>query len=468
MARRSVTIDDLYELKIVDEPCVDPAGVRVAFTVTALDREADEYRSQIWIWDSRGGGLIRLTSGEHRDSRPQWSPDGSQIAFISKREDADDARPQIHLISVHGGEPEQLTRVEFGVDAFEWSPDGSRMLFVSSTPEREERDTDVRLITTARFRGDGSGYYDDRFKQIYVLDVATRRIRQLTEGPFDHVQATWTPGGNEIAFVSNRSEGWEFSQVRDIYLVKAESGIVRRLTDGSGQWSLPSWSSDGSQLVAYGTRRLDSGSPRNELFRISLTGAQPESLTSDLDVDFRDASISDWNGYPFGPAVWIGDDELLTVASVRGLVRPVTLDMESGNLQYRAPEAGRFGNPRPLHDGTLVATYTDFVQPGELVQLRPDGSFEQLTHFNDQWLDEVELSMPERLDVTSPDGIEVSGWLLRPPGLDEDEAAPLLLEIHGGPFGMYADTFMHEFHLLAAQGYAVLFMNPRGFGRPRR
>ncbi|MEZ4569119.1 MAG: hypothetical protein R2849_02070 [Thermomicrobiales bacterium] len=111
------------------------------------------------------------------------------------------------------------------------------------------------------------------------------------------------------------------------------------MTDGSRAMVSFSWSSDGSQLVAYGTRQMPIQQPtRSEeaVSRLRLPG-QPESLTSDLDVDFRDASISDWNGYPFGPAVWIGDDELLTVASVRGLVRLVTLDMlESGNRRYRA------------------------------------------------------------------------------------------------------------------------------------
>ena len=467
MARRSVSVQDLFELRSVDDPMVDPVGSQIAFVVTWIEQEDDCYRSSIWVRDFATGDQIRLTSGRYRDSKPAWSPDGSSLAFISDRGDCeDDAGAQIHVIPASGGEPRQLTRHAHGVDAFEWSPDGTRMLFVAgqttSRPDGNERDSDVRVVTTARFRVDGAGYLDDRYKQIFILNVRSGAIRQLTDGPYDHQHATWAPNGNEIAFVGNRREGWEFSNVRDVYLVKTESAVVRRLTDGDGHWSHPAWSPDGSRLAAYGTRDFKSQSARNEIFTIAIGSGDVRSASAKLDVDFRDSTTSDWNGWGLVKPRWLEDRSVVCVAGVAGQVRPVRVDLEAGELSYLAESGGRYGHPQPLRDGSFVAVRTDFTDPGEVVKIDRSGETEALTDFNRAWRDSVEVAIPEPLDVTSPDGESVAAWLLKPPGLADGQQAPLLLEIHGGPFGMYCDTFMHEFHLLAAQGYGVLFANPRG------
>ena len=467
MNLRAVSTDDLFELSMVDEPRVDPLDCRVAFTVTRLDREEDGYRSRIWLLDLNDDSLIPLTNGDHRDTCPRWSPEGTSLAFLSDRGSEDRKGPrQIFLMPVSGGEPRQLTNLKHGVESFDWSPDGRTIASVSSCRDPEldaaYEETDVRVITSARFRSDGSGYLEDRYKQILLIDVETGESRQITDGPFDHLQPTWSPNGGEIAFVSNRRDGWEFSNVRDIYLIKTESGQIRQLTTGDGSWSQPSWSPDGRSIAAYGTRELRSGSARNELFLVDPAGTGAQSCTAGIDVDFRDSSISDWNGYALAPPHWTDLEHVLCVAGVRGAVTPVSVNIASRTVTYRAEKRGRYGQPQQLPGGDIVATRTDFCDPGELVLINGGQQYEKVTSFNADWLNQVELTRPEALTATSPDGVEVSGWLMRPPALAEDATAPLLLELHGGPFGMYADTFMHEFHLLAAQGYGIVFTNPRG------
>lgn len=465
MTKRAVAIDDLYELRLVDDPDVSPCGTKVVFSVTGLDRDEDDYRSQIWMQNTESGELIPLTSGRYRDTRPQWSPDGEAVAFLSKRKDEDDdeASTQIYCMPVAGGEPQQVSNHDRSISSFEWAPDGRRMLFVANQRiQPTNDDTDVRLITTPRFRFDGLGYFDDSFKQVFVLDLSSGIARQLTDGPFDHLQATWAPNGNEIALSGNRREGWEFSSVRDIYLVKAESGHVRQLTGGDGQWSLPSWSPDGSRIAAVGTKNLTSASARNELFVIDVADGEVHAVTGTLDIDFRDSSISDWNGYGLDKPLWLGSDELLSVAGIRGNVLPVVVDISTSDHDVLGGDRGRYGHPKALSDGRFVATRSDFTDPGDLVVFRRGGEFERVTGFNRAWVDEVALVEPVSLTAESEDGEPVSGWLMRPPGIEDGESIPLVLEIHGGPFGMYGDTFMHEFQLLVAQGYAVVFANPRG------
>ncbi len=466
MSKRPVSIDDLFCMKIIDDPDVDRSGSKVAFTVTRLDRDLDVYLSQIWVHDVDRNDCFALTNGQHRDTHPQWSPDGSAIAFLSNRADDDHPGSQVFVVSVAGGEPRRLTTHEHGIDMFEWSPAGDRLLFVASQPEPRngpsERETDVRVITTARYRADGAGYLDDRFKQVFTFDIRSGDSRQLTSGRFDHQQAAWSPNGSEIAFVSNRRSGWEFSQIRDIYLIKSESGHVRQLTHGDGRWSLPSWSPDGRQLAAYGSQNLTSAGARNELFVISIADRQVGSVTAHLDIDFRDSTISDWNGYGLDRVVWLDSEQLLAVAGIRGNIQPAVIDISSGDCEFFTGPNGRVGHPQPLKDGSIVAVRSDFSNPGELVRIGDDSQIEAITAFNQEWLESVELSVPRPFEVQSTGGETVAAWLMPPVGIAADEKTALLLEIHGGPFGMYGDTFMHEFQLLAGKGYGVLFTNPRG------
>lgn len=467
-SRRLMEIDDLFRMRIVDDPHVDPSGRRVAFTVTRLDRDDNTYRSQIWQLDLESGELAALTAGQHRDGNPRWSPDGQWLAFTSNRGAGDGKQKasRIWLMPAGGGEPRPLTSSEQTIEGFEWSPDSRRIAFVSPVhdPEAaaETEGTDVMVIRTPRFRFDGMGFLRDRYRQIFVIDIDGGEARQITSGRFDHTQIAWAPNGYEIAFSSNRDEGWEYSNVRDIYVVRLPGGQIRRLTDGQGSWGRPSWSPSGDRLACFGTRRIDISGARTEIFVCDSTGDNLRSITGEIDRDFHDAAIADWAGYQARAPIWLGEDAIAAVMSDRGAVRLARVNVDGGQMEELTPEHGRVGAPAAVPDGGFIMARNDFIDPGELYRLHPDGRFEAVTSFNADWRTEVELAEPEPLSATSPDGEEIHGWLLRPTGPVDENGAPLLLEIHGGPFGMYAETMMHEFHLLSAQGYAVAFCNPRG------
>ena len=189
-------------------------------------------------------------------------------------------------------------------------------------------ETDVRVITSARFRSDGSGYLEDRYKQIFLSDTITGDVQQITDGQYDHIQAAWSPNGNELAFCEQPAR-WlgvlqgtgSLSREDRVETDPATNG--RRREAGHSHPGPQT----GRTIAAYGTTELRSGSARNELFLVDLATSSVRSCTSENDLDLRDSSISDWNGYALNPPIWIDSDHVLCVAGVRGAVTPVSIDV---------------------------------------------------------------------------------------------------------------------------------------------
>jgi len=467
MTKRGVEPHDIYRIKLVNDPQVSSDGKRVVFSVTELDEQENCYRAAIWLLDLPNGEPRRLTSGKHRDDQPRWSPDGSTLSFTSDRNPDEVGKGQIWQMPVDGGEPSRLTRLAESVEEYGWSPDGQRIVCVSKVRHGEhDPDSDVRHIRTVRFRYDGEGFLEDKYRQLFVVDVATGNASQITDGPYDHSNPAWSPTGHEIAFVGNRNEGWEFSSVRDIYAIRPAGTVqnIRRVTDGSGKWSQPSWSPDGATIAFLGTQRLDSDSPRAELYVVPAGGGAPESLTTEYDRNVRDGAIADTASFASRAPLWDAEGHSISVVfSEQGQVHIARVAYPDGELSQVTSGRRRHGAGALLPDGGYVFAANDAVTVGELFFCNADGgNMRQLTHLNAEWQDEVTITQPEQFWVESADGRKVHGWIMKPVGFVEGATYPLLLEIHGGPFGMYAESMMHEFQVLAARGYVVLFTNPRG------
>jgi len=465
MTKRLIEAGDIFKIQLVSDPQVSPDGSTVAYTVTELDEKENRYRTAIWLVSLDGGEPRRLTSGKHRDGQPRWSPDGKRLAFTSDRKDGDTPKGQIWTIAVDGGESTRLTSLDGGIEEFCWSPDGQRIAAVSKVRVGEHNpDSDIRHIQTIRYRFDGQGYLDDKYRQIFVIDAHSGDARQVTEGAFEHQHPAWSPTGHEIAFDSNREPGWELSPYHDIYAVRASGNAIRKVTDSSGEWSTPSWSPDGTTLAFFGTRRVMSDAARSELFTVPAGGGSPTPLTDHIDRNLRDGATADLVGYPGRPPIWGPDGSNLSIVfSEHGQVHLATVSVPDGEMQELTSGRRRVGAIDLIPDGGYVYMANTATTPPEIFACDASGRNErQLTNHNADWLAGVEISEPEPFWVDSPDGRKVHGWIMKPIGFEEGKKYPLVLEIHGGPFGMYGETMMHEFQLLAARGYVVLYTNPRG------
>jgi dipeptidyl aminopeptidase/acylaminoacyl peptidase len=445
--------DDICRIAWVADPRVSPDGRRVAFVVTRLSQERDEYLSTIWVVPTAGGEPRQLTAGPKRDRSPRWSPDGTQLAFVSER--GDDSKAQLYALPIDGGEPRRLTSLPNGVRQPAWSPDGCRLAFVSNVGDEPKDPSSPdskpsRVITAIKYRFNGEGFTDRR-AHVFVVDLEGGAPRQITDGDWADQEPAWSPDGRSIAFVSARHAERDVDNAADVWIVPAVGGEARRLTDASLQVQRPAFSPDGATIAFLGARK---GVGYNtELRIVPISGGESRSLTSGLDRSLNALG-------EVGP-VWSRDGRSLLVGADEHGNVPVYRVPVDGSASAKVVDGDRQVTGMTVAgDGTLVFAATDPLSPGELFVLA-GGSERQLTDLNGGWRAEVELAQPERCQFER-DGQQIDAWVMRPPGAERGQRYPVLLNIHGGPHSQYGNGFFDEFQIYAAAGYAVVFTNPRG------
>src|SRR5688572_296611 len=231
--------EDLTRIRTASDPQLSPDGKRVAFVVTTLSTEKDEYLSNIWVVETDRGEPRRLTTGPKRDMFPRWSPDGTRIAFVSEREPK--KKGQLYVLPIDGGEPVRLTDLKNGVSNPQWSPDGSRLAFLSRVggwqePEDEAeraKSKPARVLSTLKYRLDNEVWIYDRRNHLFVVsaDPADANApQQLTEGDCDHAARVWSPDGSLLAFTSARRETRDEDNAADVWVISPGGGEPRKVT----------------------------------------------------------------------------------------------------------------------------------------------------------------------------------------------------------------------------------------------
>ncbi|HEU0165267.1 MAG TPA: S9 family peptidase, partial [Thermomicrobiales bacterium] len=470
---RAITIEDLYEFVLPGEPNVSPDGSRVVAAVSSVSREDNGYRAGLWLVPLDGSPARRLTGGKWSDTSPRWSPDGTRIAFLSNRTEKTN---NIWILPTDGGEAHQVTTLKNGAGEIGWAPDGQSLVFTSrvdpesatrgSDEETKDGDekSDVKVITSARYKFDGRGFLEDKVGHIFTIDVANEDAEpvQLTSGHFNHTSPAWSPTGTEIAFVANRDPNWDLNGIADIWTIPASGGDPLRVTNGGGQFANPAWSPDGTRLAFTGERELSPIHVNAQLWISSATGEDLHSISADVDRSIGDSSMSGPGGPVTGSLIqWTPDGRALdALVGDRGQTVVVRFPLDASGATQISP-SGRHIAAFAVAGDDLILTAADATTPFEFRKISA-GSETALTSFNTAWTAEVAIASPEEFWVES-NGEAIQGWLLRPAGNSAtSDPVPVVLNVHGGPHGQFSNAFTHELQLYAAKGYALVYVNPRG------
>jgi dipeptidyl aminopeptidase/acylaminoacyl peptidase len=455
---------DLSRFRAVGDAVLSPDGHHIAYPVISYDRPGRP-APQLWIMDLASQKSIRIGGDKDVSGNAHWSPDGRWIAFQGRVGD----KHGLLLARPDGSEITTLVEKMEGTNSplpgegqdVTWSPDGKQIAFISSTPDERaaEASGDPIVITRYLYKPDaGEGmtrFNDNQRLHIFVIDVVTKQVRQLTQGIYDEHSIDWSPDGKEILFASNHEPNQDEFFNYDIFALNVADNSIRRLTATEYNEYEPLWSPDGKHIVYRGTRRgltdRETTMEDTHVWVMNADGSDRREVGAVID-DRQGAPK--WA--PDGSAVYFTVQE-------RGSNHLVRLPISGGKPEYVLNERGSVGGFSIGKDGTLAYTFTSSRDMGELFVKSGAAAARKLTDLNAEILSGKQLGEVESFTFVSNDNkFEVEAFLTKPVGMTATSKHPLIVNIHGGPHGQNGPGFNFRNQVYAAHGWATLNVNFRG------
>jgi dipeptidyl aminopeptidase/acylaminoacyl peptidase len=440
-------IEHYAKIARVTDPHMAPDGRSVVLVVARPNYQDDKWDSELVQIDLATHRARELTHQRQSARFPRWSPSGDKLAFL-----ADSAgQSQIFVLETDGGEANQITHAPTGVQAFAWKPNGSAFAYMSrdEAPKREKFDDSFEVEANDYLMQAGT-----QPVHLWTIASAGGEARRLTSGHWSVSgnSLAWTPAGDRIAFVSQPSSGTRDSDKRSVEMIDASGGSPAPITGIVGRrCSQPSFSPDGRWL---GVSCPVDGQVKNqtELLILPAAGGEFKRVSAPLDRDFA-------------RVIWTADSKALIGTAPDGTFSGLwTIPVNGPALRWQLGKVCVSGQGEldVARDGRIVMIGTEPQRPSELYLLStPQSAIVRATDLNAE-VSALKLGQMESLFWKSDDGLQLSGVLSFPPGFDPSKKYPLLLNIHGGPWGSSHETFSERSQLFAGRGWIVFEPNYRG------
>ena len=464
-----LTVDHYLDWEQAGDPQISPDGSQIIYTRRWVNKLEDKWESALWIMNADGSHQRFLVKG----SNARWSPDGTRILYLA---DGEPKGTQVFGRWMDAeGAVTQLTRVEETPADPRWSPDGKSIAFamlvpdstawkisMPQAPQGAKWTPSPRVVDELHYRQDRVGFMKQGFTHLFLVPAEGGTPRRLTSGHwnvgarFDGLSARvgydWTPDGKTLVFDGLRDTTWDGQyRVSRIYALDVATGAIRGLVSRPGFWADPAVSPDGRTIAFTGYDSSEHTHRTSDLYAMGIDGSGMRDLSKSLDRDPGDLT-------------WASDGKAIYfTAPDRGAINVHVADLTGGvrDVTQGAHVVSLSSVARNL---TAVGVESDPTRPPDVVRfdLRKPQGLVRLTNVNDDVLANKRLARAEELWYNSSGGTRVQGWVVKPPSFDATKRYPLILEIHGGPFAMYNVGFSYMFQNFAANGYVVLYTNPRG------
>jgi dipeptidyl aminopeptidase/acylaminoacyl peptidase len=473
--KRAFTIEDLYKFKSISDVHVSPDGKSLIYSLGIQDLPRAKHVSHIWMMDIDGSNPRQMTQGEKSENSPSFSPDGKWILFISDR----DGSSNLYVMPAAGGEARRLTNISTGVSDPLWSPDCKWIAFSTDVyPECGGDDNCNKRIGETWDKGPLKAHIADRLlyrhwtawkdgtrTHIFLANAATGETRDLTPGDYDSptfqlggpLQYDFSPDGSEFVFVSNHDKDPESSTNNDLWIVSLTSpgAKARNITAANRSYDgSPKYSPDG-KYIAY--RLQKQPAYESDLFRLALYDRASGSSTV-LTESFKNwvdefKWADDSKSIYFSASVE-GENPIFNIDIGARAITRLLADKTIGEFEF-APGGRRVfftarsvGRPTELYSATI--TDGKASEPGQLSQI--NSAIER----------EVDIRPAETMWVEGAAGAKIQVFIVKPHNFDPARKYPLILNVHGGPQDMWADSFRGDWQVYPGAGYVVAFCNPHG------
>jgi acylaminoacyl-peptidase len=466
--KTNLQLTDLFDLEYISDPQISPDGSKVIYTRNFKDIMSDRDYANLWMVNIDGSQNRPLTQGNQRDFSPVWSPDGTKVAYRSNQQDD---KMKLFVLYLDTKVSVALTNSANAPGSVTWSPDGQSLAFtqfvpkamksmltIPGKPQGAEWNEPPIFIDELQYRGDGAGYLPSGNTQIFTIGTAGGTARQRTFDDQNYGSPIWAKDGNSLIFSANLHEDNELEPNNsEVYRLDLTSGSINPLTSRKGPDGGPTLSPDGKMIAYTGFDDTYQGYQVRNLYVMNSDGTGVKNLTADLD---RDVADPQWEAN--GKGIYFQYDEKGSTkvghVALTGKIRTVVDGL--GGLDLGRPyNAGSYS---VSSNNRFAFTLGGGDHPADLA-VWVDGTVKRITSVNDDVFSYREIGKVEEIWWKSSfDQLDVQGWIVTPPNFDPSKKYPFILEIHGGPFAMYGNSFSYEVQAYAAAGYVVLYTNPRG------